>query len=136
MNAQIAQGVYHLNYGNDPEMGMMFAWSNSYDKSMRFKCAIGAYVFVCSNGIVSGDMGSWGRKHTGSAAEETQEAILLQIDNADVYYNQLVLDKENMKQIILKPKNSAEIMGRLFLEHKLINVEQLSIVKNELHTPS
>src|ERR1019366_4018691 len=41
--AQVAQGVYHLKYGDDPDMGMMFAWSNSYDKTMRFKCSIGGY---------------------------------------------------------------------------------------------
>ena len=34
LDAQVAQGVYHLKYGNDPDMGLMFAWSNSYDKSM------------------------------------------------------------------------------------------------------
>ena len=32
--AQVAQGIYHIKYGNDPDMSMMFAWSNSYDKSM------------------------------------------------------------------------------------------------------
>jgi len=27
-NAQIATGVFHINYGNDPDLGMLFAFSN------------------------------------------------------------------------------------------------------------
>jgi hypothetical protein len=135
-DAQIAQGIYHLNYGSDPEMGMMFAWSNSYDKSMRFKCAIGGYVFICMNGVVSGNMGSWGRKHTGSADEETEQAIRAQIDGADLYYNQLVHDKNIMKDIEVPVKKQAELLGRLYFEHSLLTNEQLSVVKHEMIHPS
>lgn len=135
-NADIAQGVYHLNYGNDPDMGMMFAWVNSYDKSTKFKCATGAYGYVSLNRMLSGNMGSWIRKHTGSADQEANDTITAQIDAADLYYNQLVLDKENMKGIILDTRTKAEIMGRLYFEHKLIGAEQLSLVRQEIAKPS
>lgn len=135
-NADIAQGIYYLNYADDEEMGMMFAWSNSYNKTMKFKCAIGGYVFICSNGMVRGDMGSWGRKHTGSADQETIDTIHSQIINAKSYYTQLVHDKENMKQIILSDKATAELVGRLFVEQELLNTEQLSIIKQEIKNPS
>ena len=42
--AQIASGIYHIKYGNDADMGMLFAWTNSYDKSTKFKCTMGGYV--------------------------------------------------------------------------------------------
>jgi len=135
-SANIAQGVYHLKYGSDPEMGMMFAWSNSYDKTMRFKCAIGGYVFVCMNGMVSGNMGSWARRHSGTADVETSAMITDQIANADVYYNQLVQDKIEMKNVILTPRQQAEIMGRIYFEHGLLSSEQLSIVKAESKKPT
>lgn len=134
-NANIAQGIYHLDYSDDPEMGMMFAWSNSYDKSMRFKCAIGGYVFICSNGMVSGDMGTWGRKHTGSADSETTETIQNQISKAKQYYKQLVYDKETMKTIHVDPKTQAELVGRLYFEQDLLNTEQLTLIKHQMHTP-
>ena len=66
-DGSIAQGIYYINYDKDPEIGLMFAWSNSYNKLMRFKCAMGGYVFICMNGVVAGDMGSYGRKHLGTA---------------------------------------------------------------------
>jgi hypothetical protein len=134
-NANIAQGIYHLDYSEDPEMGMMFAWSNSYDKSMRFKCAIGGYVFICSNGMVSGDMGTWGRKHTGSADSETTETIQQQIGKAKQYYKQLVHDKETMKEIMISPTVRAQLVGRLYFEEDLLNTEQLTLIKHQMHTP-
>lgn len=135
-NANIAQGVYHLDYSDDPDMGMMFAWSNSYDKSMRFKCAIGGYVFVCSNGMVRGDMGSWGRKHTGSADVETIDTIQTQISKAKEYYRQLVYDKETMKEIMVSDTVRAQLVGRLYFEEDLLNSEQLSIIKQQIQAPT
>ena len=135
MNANIAQGIYHLDYSDDPDMGMMFAWSNSYDKSMRFKCAIGGYVFVCMNGMVNGNMGAWGRKHTGSADSETTGTIQDQISKAKQYYKQLVYDKETMKTIIVNDKTRAELVGRLYFEEDLLNTEQLTLIKHQMHSP-
>jgi len=134
-NANIAQGIYHLDYSDDPDMGMMFAWSNSYDKSMRFKCAIGGYVFVCMNGMVNGNMGAWGRKHTGSADSETTGTIQDQIGKAKQYYKQLVYDKETMKTIIVDDKTRAELVGRLYFEEDLLNTEQLTMIKHQMHSP-
>ena len=76
-DGQVAQGIYHLDYAGDADMGMMFAWSNSYNKTMRFKCAVGAYVFICANGVVRGDLGSYSRKHSGTALQD----VIAQIDN-------------------------------------------------------
>jgi hypothetical protein len=135
MNANIAQGIYHLDYSDDPDMGMMFAWSNSYDKSMRFKCAIGGYVFVCMNGMVNGNMGAWGRKHTGSADSETIDRIQEQIGRAKQYYKQLVYDKETMKTIIVDDKTRAELVGRLYFKEDLLNTEQLSMIKHQMRSP-
>jgi len=131
----LAQGVYHLKYDGDPEMGMMFAWSNSYDKSRRFKCAIGGYVFCCMNGVISGTMGSWARRHVGEADKDTIKVIEHQIMNAEDYYKQLVSDKANMKEVIVNKRLRAELMGRIYFEHGYLNSEQVNIVKNQFNTP-
>lgn len=135
-DGQIAQGLYLLDAGHDHEMGMMFAWSNSYDKSMRFKCAVGAHVFVCLNGVVSGDMANWKRKHTGTADQETILTIQAQISKAQSHYDQLVEDKEMLKNITLSKRKQAELLGRLFADQDVITLTQLGIVKRELEKPS
>ena len=98
-DGNIASAIYTLNFGEDPELSMMFAWSNSYNKQMRFKCGVGAIHSVNNTSLVCGDMGSWARKHTGSADTETKETIEEQVKLAKLYYEQLVSDKEAMKKI-------------------------------------
>lgn len=136
LDGQIAQGIYHLNFGNDPDMGLMFAWSNSYNKTMRFKCGVGAHVFVCMNGMLAGDLASYRRKHTGSALYEANLHIQEQIANAASHYNLLIKDKELLKNIILTPKEKGTILGRLFAEQEILTLTQVGIVKRELDKPS
>jgi hypothetical protein len=135
-NGQIASGVLHLNAGDDQEMRMMFAWANSYDKSMRFKCAIGGYLTKSGSIVVSGNMGTWGRKHTGTADQETLQTITHQIESADVYYSQLLKDKENMKNILLTERERAAGLGVIYFEHGLLNTEQTMIIKDQMKKPS
>ena len=135
-DGSIAQGVYYLNYTKDPEVGLMFAWSNSYNKLMRFKCAIGGYVFICMNGVVAGDMGSWGRKHLGSADTETVKAIVEQISNADVHFDRIVADKDIMKKITITERKQAELLGMLYAQYEILSSEQMSIVKQQMDKPS
>jgi len=114
----------------------MFAWTNSYDKSTRFQCGIGAYVFVCNNGMIHGDMATFARKHTGSADLEAQRQIGSQIKYAHKHFNQLIQDKEEFKKTNLSIKQQAELLGRLFVEEKILDATQLSSVKREIDKPS
>ena len=139
MNAKVAQGIYQLAHSaspSDSEMGMMFAWTNSYDKSTRFQCGIGAHVFVCNNGLIHGDLATYGRKHTGTANADIAGHITSQIGMANNKFNQLVKDKNTMKVIPLSIKEQAELLGRLFADEKLLDTQQLSIVKSEMDKSS
>ena len=135
-DGQIAQGIYRLNYNSDPELSMMFAWTNSYNKQVRFKCGVGAYVNQIGTVMVCGDMGSWARKHTGSADEETVQTIKDQITDAKMYYNQLVADKEAMKGISMTKRKQSQLLGILFAEYKILTTEQASMIRNEMDKPS
>mgnify|MGYP003154639237 CR=1 FL=1 len=136
MNAKVAQGVYHLASNEDEEMGMMFAWTNSYDKSTRFQCAVGAFVNVCSNGMLCGDMANYARKHTGKADHDIHTQISSQIKSANKYYTKLIDDKNQMRKIFLPKKQQAELVGRLFLDEEIIDASQVSVIKAEMKDPS
>ena len=135
-DGQIAQGIYKLTYNSDPELSMMFAWTNSYNKQVRFKCGIGAYVHQTGTVMVCGDMGSWARKHTGSADEETVQTIKDQIADATKYYDQLVADKEAMKDISMTKRKQAQMLGILFAEYQILTTEQASMIRNQMDRPS
>jgi hypothetical protein len=132
----IAQGVYHLDYGNDPDMGMMFAWSNSYNKTMRFKCGIGAHVFVCMNGVLRGDMGSYSRKHSGTALKDVAFQINNQIHAAKEHYDRLLQDKAMLKNVKLSARDKGRILGHLFANDEILTLTQVGIVKREIDKPT
>jgi hypothetical protein len=136
VDGQIAQGIYHLDYANDPDMGMMFAWSNSYNKTMRFKCAVGAYVFICMNGVVSGNMGSYSRKHSGTALQDVISQINNQIAHAREHYDVLLADKQMLKNVKLSPRDKGRILGQLFANDEILTLTQVGIVKRELDKPT
>ena len=145
MNAQVAQGIYHIKaipqvfnlyspeVQEEEDLGMMFAWTNSYDKSTRFQCAIGAYVMCCNNGVVCGDMANFARKHTGSADTEVHAQISSQIKSAHKFFKMIVNDKNNLRTITLSTKEQAELLGRLFFDEKLLDVTQMSCIKSEMN---
>ena len=140
MNANVAQGIYHIyptqtvdqQIVTEKELGMMFAWTNSYDKSTRFQCAIGAYVAVCYNGMIAGDMMNFKRKHTGSADYDVKIHLADQIKNAEKHYKRIITDKNLMKTIELSKVKQAELAGVLFIEEDLLDSQQVSCVKSEL----
>jgi hypothetical protein len=134
--AKVVQGIYQIVSTHDDDMGMMFAWTNSYDKSTRFQCGIGAYVFVCNNGMIHGDMATFARKHTGSADIEAQRQIGSQIKYAHKHFNQLIQDKNQFKQTNLSIQEQAELLGRLFIDEGILDATQMSCVKREIDKPS
>ena len=144
MNANVAQGIYHIyptqttdqQIVTENELGMMFAWTNSYDKSTRFQCAIGAYVKVCFNGMIAGDMMNFKRKHTGSADYDVKVHLADQIKNAEKYYKRILQDKDNMKSTTLNCSDQAELIGRLFIEEDLLDSQQMSCIKAEMNKAS
>ena len=135
-DGQIAHGVHVLNYNSDPELSMMFAWTNSYNKQVRFKCGVGAYVNQAGTFMVCGDMGSWSRKHTGTADEETVETIKEQIKDAQMYYDQLKSDKDAMKEIKMNKRKQSQLLGILFAEYQILTTEQASMIRSEMIKPT
>jgi hypothetical protein len=134
-DGNIASAIYTLNYGDDSELSMMFAWSNSYNKQMRFKCGIGAIHTTNRTTMVCGDMGSWARKHIGTADTETEDTIKEQVSLAKMYYDQLVSDKERMKQITLDRKKQAQLLGILFADQEILTTEQASLIRQQMSRP-
>lgn len=134
-SGEVALGIYYLKYKNDPELGMMFAWANSYDKSMRFKCTVGGFVRISNSSIISGDF-SWGRKHTGTADSEMIAQVNTQIMNGQMYYEELLLVKDKMKNTQVSVEAISEFLGRAFFKQKLFTKEQIGIVRDEMIKPS
>ena len=135
-DGQIAQGIYQLTYNSDPEMSLMFAWTNSYNKQIRFKCAVGGYVRSNQTVMLSGEIGTYARKHTGTADADTIAMMQSQLTNATMYYDNLVADKEEMKLISLDTHAQAQLLGVLFAQYEIINTEQASLIRQQMSRPN
>lgn len=134
-SGDVAVGLYQLNYKNDPDLGMMFAWANSYDKTMRFKCAVGGFIRVSGSSMIGDDF-SWSRKHTGTADQEMVAQVTNQIMNGQIYYDNLLLVRDQMKEDVCSKDRIAEFLGRAFFNDDLFTKEQIGIVRDEMQHPS
>jgi hypothetical protein len=114
---------------------MMFAWTNSYNKQVKFKCVVGAYINQSGSVMISGDIGSWVRKHTGTADTEVKDTIDQYISNAHMYYNQLCADKASMEGVSLNKRRQAQLLGVLFAEYEILTTEQASMIRDQMKKP-
>lgn len=135
-DAKVAQGIYHLKYGDDPDIGMLFAWNNSYDKTTRFKCCTGGYVHESLASIVNGNMGNYARKHTGSADNDVLATIEAQLLHAEDYFKELLVQKDKMQNMKVSKKMRAELVGRMYFEQNLLTSEQMTIIHQQFDKAS
>jgi hypothetical protein len=132
IGGNVANGMYILDQGTDPDMKMMFIWGNSYDKSMRFKCGIGVYIPKTGNYIFAGDVSSYARKHTGKADEEAIQMIQTQLNMANVHYAELLESRDVLIGQTASLRTYSELVGRMFIEKQCLNKEQASAVRDRL----
>lgn len=132
-DGQIATGTVWLTRSNDPDISMMISWTNSYNKMVRFMSVIGGYVHANEAHVVGNNLSTFSRKHTGDADAQAVETIENQIGKATMYFNNLIKDKDLMKEHILTSQEQAELAGRIFIEFEHINKEQLGIVRDQIN---
>ena len=131
-DGKIANGRYTIADIRDEEMQIQIAWQNSYNKQITLKWAIGIHVFICGNGCVSGDMGSFKRKHTGDIQELTPKWISEYISTASGVFAEMQIIREQMKLVYVGLDTSAEILGKLFFVEDVLYSTQMNILKKEL----
>ena len=128
-NGNVVVGNFNF-YADDPRFEMRLMFKNSYDKSVSFGIASGCSVFVCSNGMVTGEF-ALKRKHTGSADYDVDSFIVNALKELNDYYQRVKRDALILETISLINAEVYNILGQLFIENEIINSMQLNIVKNE-----
>jgi hypothetical protein len=133
-DAQEAIGKFIVDYNNDPDLSMMYAFVNSYNKMIKFGATFGVYVHE-SESFMVGNLGDWNRKHTGTADSETQEKIQEQMADAKDYYDQLANDKKAMTEKEITKDKFASMLG-IFYMRGWMTIDMVSAAVREYNTPS
>lgn len=123
-------GYFDINNG-DPDMGFRFGFKNSYDKSMSLGMVAGSQIWICSNGMMSGDI-QFVRKHTGTILSEMRSKIITTIDQLEEVFFEHSQDKILMDKIQLSDEDRALLLGELFFNKGLISPHQSTVIKEEL----
>lgn len=135
-NLEVARGSYIIKRAEDPSFMMSFSWVNSYDKSTKFQCAIGGYVWENNSFVIDKEDNAFIRKHTGDADTLARETIKEKIENAEKYYLSVLNAKRKMESIKLTRSQVAKILGELYFSYDMLSIEQLSGIKKEYTKPS
>ena len=127
-------GKYTLNLKDD-DIGCMLAFQNSYDKTMSAKFAVGASVFICSNGMVLGDH-TMKRKHTGTSDFDLtyfiEDAINASVDN----FKKTINLRDEMKDVTISENVLNELIGEMFIQDNILRTEQLTFMRKEYKNPT
>ena len=115
---------------------MCFNWVNSYDKSTKFQCSVGGYVWENYSYVIEKEDNTFIRKHTGGADELAKHTIADKIANAEKYYKSVLATKTAMENITVSRGQVAKILGDLYFNFDMISIEQLSGIKKEYMKPS
>lgn len=132
----IGNGRYIIKNVADGEMKLQVGWQNSYNKSLSLKFAIGTHIIICENGCVSGDYGSFRKKHMSDIQTFAPSTISEYIQKAGDAFRNIQNQRDRMKEIAISKRTASEIIGRMFIEESLIYSTQLNIIKREIETPT
>ncbi len=136
VDGQIALCKVYLQCDRDPDMGMIFTWWNSYNKRVKFGCAVGSFIYDNQASLIGSEGMSWIRKHTGTADTEADSILEQLIEAANDYFDKIIAEKNKMKAMPLSVEDYGCIMGALYFEHELITPTQASAIIHERKKPT
>lgn len=130
--------MYSLTDGlssyQDPEIGIRVGFKNSYDRTMSFGFAIGSEVFICSNGMVSGEYTIKKQHRMRDVNVYARELIHEYFGRIRGEHQRNIIFANELKKIDVTEKLAAEIVGELFIDGKIINQGQLRKMTNEMYS--
>jgi len=135
-DGQVAIGKYAIRNVADNEMQLQIGWINSYNKTKKLGWALGSRIIVCENGMVSGDLGAFKKKHQGEINEFAPRTIIENVKNAGEIFQNMQKERELMKQVEVDKLAMAHILGELFITEEIIQSTQMGIIKREIEMPS
>lgn len=116
------------------ELEQTMAYTNSYNKRIPIRFVSGGKVFICSNGMIVGDIITM-RKHTGEVFPALKEMMKVAVARMEEDFDKTQEDIRLMKEIDLTATLAAELVGRMFVEERILNSNEVNEVARQLRKP-
>jgi hypothetical protein len=116
------------------DLAQTMAYQNSYNKRLPIRLVSGGRVFICSNGMIVGDIITF-RKHTGDVFPALKEMIKIAIVRMEEDFEKTQRDVLVMKETELTTTLAAELIGRMFVEERILNSNEVNEVARQLRKP-
>ncbi len=131
----VAEGEFYIENNKDPEMAMLFHWQNSYNKRVKFGCAIAGMIYDNNTTMIGSTGAEWLRKHTGTALDEAEETIKELCAQASEHFDAIIEEKQKLLSVPLTEPLYGKIMGTLFFEKEFLTQTQAIAVHRERKKP-
>jgi hypothetical protein len=137
-DCSVVTGVYTLDKEGykDEDVSLSFVWTNSYDKSVRFKSSIAGAILKSDSVLIMPHNISWVRKHTGTADVEMRDNIDSQFNNSRQAYDMMLKHIKIMKHLSLNQDQLSILAGDMLIYFNLLSIEQISKFASEVKKPS
>lgn len=124
------EALYDRNF----DSGLMYAWRNSYNKSLSVAALGGASCFICDNGQMAGDVMEL-RKHTTNIWSELETIVIRCVEGGGANFQKAMNQAQQMNSIELDERRMAELAGYARYQG-ILAPQQESIVLEEIRNPS
>ena len=127
-DGEVVLATLEIHSTKDLDIGMTFNWCNSYNKKLRFGCYIGGFIYSNNATLIGSDGINWLRKHTGTANSESMYVIDQVINYADEFFDNLIIEKNDMRNTPISESEYSNILGDLYFNKKYFTSSQSSSI--------
>jgi len=132
LNGDIVSADYFIKDESDSELGLLISWTNSYEKSAKFKFIIGGYNKVDNTIYISHDDIEYCKiSNLNIAKENVKNYIELQLSKSNEKLKEITSDRELMKKENLSEYEISAIMGLLYFKESIITISQIADIKKK-----
>lgn len=119
---------------HNPEIGIRVGFKNSYDRTMSFGFALGSVVFICGNGMVSGEYTIKKQHRMKDVDTYAKELIREYFGNVRGEHERNIKFAEDLKKVNVTEETAARIVGELFINNRVINQSQLREMTRQMYS--
>lgn len=127
---EIVAAYYVLDTQANSDLEMIFCWVNSYNRSIKFRCAVGCRI-KGTNSVIIPEFYTVSR-NTGHLKSEIETLILNLVKEAHLIFNKLVEEMNAFSLIGINRKALGSTLGVLFFDMSLFTAHQASSLHKTL----